>query len=310
MVRSRQGSGSAVFDTSARLQEQDIPVLAYQPAGFHAPEMEVLQVSGLRARVPDRMFQVPHRYAFHLLLIVSEGTCTQFVDFEPVACVAGTVLRIRAGQTHVFGYESNWDGWLILFPPEFLASFPTAFSIMGRLAQLEIGTGSLEITPEQMHLLNALVAQMHLDTRLEAPATVRGMLLRHQLSAFLLRLHLLSDLDTREDGISPRTRERFEAFTRLLDRNFKHWHSVADYARALECSQKSLSRAALEIEGMTPKAVITARLTLEAKRILAHERTSVSSVAAKLGFGEATNFVKFFKRETGYTPAEFRFRHS
>jgi AraC-like DNA-binding protein len=32
----------------------------------------------------------------------------------------------------------------------------------------------------------------------------------------------------------------------------------------------------------------------------------VSSIAEKLGFDEATNFSKFFRREVGCTPAEFR----
>ncbi|WP_336297645.1 helix-turn-helix domain-containing protein [Marinomonas mediterranea] len=35
----------------------------------------------------------------------------------------------------------------------------------------------------------------------------------------------------------------------------------------------------------------------------------VSTIAEKLSFEEATNFSKFFKRETGAPPAEFRLQY-
>lgn len=54
------------------------------------------------------------------------------------------------------------------------------------------------------------------------------------------------------------------------------------------------------------KAVITDRLVLEAKRLLAHSLLPVAGIGDQLGFGEATNFVKFFRRETGLTPGDFR----
>lgn len=35
---------------------------------------------------------------------------------------------------------------------------------------------------------------------------------------------------------------------------------------------------------------------------------SIRSIGRRLGFDEATNFGKFFRRETGMTPRSFRFR--
>jgi transcriptional regulator GlxA family with amidase domain len=60
--------------------------------------------------------------------------------------------------------------------------------------------------------------------------------------------------------------------------------------------------------GMTAKAFIAARIVLEAKRLLVHTDLSVATIAEKLGFHEATNFSKFFRREADSTPAEFRRR--
>jgi AraC-like DNA-binding protein len=296
-------NGAAAKD---RVSAPDIPLLAYRPAADNQPDMEVLRFSALRQRVPARMLNSVHRYEFHLLVIVTEGGCTQSVDFEPVSCGVGTVLRIRAGQSHLFGCDRDWDGWLILFRPEFLPSSLTAWPTLIRPVQLENVPDVMRTTPEELRLLRRTAAQLRTDATAKISEEHRNALLRHQLCAMLIRLLMLSDQRETEDPVPTRTRQRFEMFIRLIEQKFMRWHKVADYARALDCSQKSLTRAALEIDGVTAKACITARITLEAKRFLAHGDKSVADIAAGLGFDETTNFVKFFKREAGATPAEFR----
>lgn len=48
------------------------------------------------------------------------------------------------------------------------------------------------------------------------------------------------------------------------------------------------------------------RLVLEARRLLFHTPESLKEIAFNLGFSEASYFTRFFKRETGLTPAEYR----
>jgi AraC-like DNA-binding protein len=79
-----------------------------------------------------------------------------------------------------------------------------------------------------------------------------------------------------------------------------------DYADQLGYTEKSLARAVAAAAGTTAKAFIAARINLEAKRLLVHTDQPIATLAEKLGFDEATNFSKFFKREVGCTPAEFR----
>jgi AraC-like DNA-binding protein len=56
------------------------------------------------------------------------------------------------------------------------------------------------------------------------------------------------------------------------------------------------------------KAFIATRLALEAKRLLTHSALSVGAIADRLGFDDASNFVKFFRRHAGCAPTEFRRR--
>jgi AraC-like DNA-binding protein len=94
-----------------------------------------------------------------------------------------------------------------------------------------------------------------------------------------------------------------------VEREYRRWHSVGQYASRLGCSEKSLSRATRTVVDMSAKSLLVDRIVLEAKRLLAHSVSPVAAIAAELGFDEATNFVKFFRRETGVTPGSFRGRH-
>jgi len=69
---------------------------------------------------------------------------------------------------------------------------------------------------------------------------------------------------------------------------------IEDYADRLGCSTKALRRACLAVRGLPPKMMIEERVILEAKRLIAYTSWPIEAIAETVGFGEATNFVKFF----------------
>ncbi len=154
--------------------------------------------------------------------------------------------------------------------------------------------------------VTATIAQMMEDATVIATRPLVGALLRSQLETLLLRLELAQPRSSAEPATAPEALARLRQFEALVEREFRHWHGVGRYARSLRCSEKTLARAALAIRGKTAKALLNERRTLEAKRLLVHSASSVAAIAEALGFEEATNFVKFFKRETRVTPGAFR----
>ena len=81
---------------------------------------------------------------------------------------------------------------------------------------------------------------------------------------------------------------------------------MGPHACHLGCSEESLSRATLALTALGAKAFLTRRIALEARRLLVHTLLPEAAIGDPLGFDEATNFVKFFRRETGFTPVAFR----
>ena len=77
----------------------DIQRLGYQPQAPYQLDLEVFSVGDLRRRGKEQV-RVTHRYEFHTLVCVTQGTCTQMVDFKSISCEPGSLLVVQcAGRT-------------------------------------------------------------------------------------------------------------------------------------------------------------------------------------------------------------------
>lgn len=289
-----------------RKKSASIQQLEYDPAGPYQLALEVFAVSDLRRRGSREKVRTTHRYTFFMFVCVTKGTCTQLIDFSPTACEIGSLLTLKPGQAHNFGHDEDWDGWIVLFRPEFLLPAAAPAGDLKLAVDLERLPAHLHLHEDELRSVAAAIKQMRKDATLDAPAEELHALLRYQLYALLSRFTIFHGRHEVRAAPDSRALQRFKRFQQLVDQRFAQWHQVTDYAQQLGCTEKSLTRAATAAIGMNAKTFIASRISLEAKRLLVHTDTPVTLVAEKLGFDEATNFSKFFKREAGCTPAEFR----
>ncbi len=283
----------------------DIQRLGYQPQSLYQLDLEVFSMAELRLRGKDQL-RMTHRYEFHTLVCVTKGSCVQMVDFKSISCEPGSLLFLRAGQAHNYGRSEDWDGWNVLFRPEFVLPVSTVPHDLKLVIDLQKLPEHVHLSSHELQKVTALIQQMHEDTQIDAQQEDVHALLRHQLYALMTRLSILQGRQQVQEPLASPASYRFKRFEQLVNERFAEWHQVTDYASHLGYTEKSLARAVTGAAGMTVKAFIAARINLEAKRLLVHTDMSVVVIAERLGFEEATNFSKFFRREVGCTPAEFR----
>jgi AraC-like DNA-binding protein len=285
-----------------------IQQIGYRPPDGYTLDLEVFSASELRYRIDTARFHAAHRIEFYQLIYITHGTCIHTVDFHPLQCGAGTILMLRPAQAQQFDVRSDWDGWVVIFRPEFLLPLHNASNIADvKLAvDLDALPDELSVDLEQSKHLNTIISQMHTDTLMQAPSVDLHNLLRHQLYALLLRLQIVHGHNKPKDKHVIANVARFQYFKQLVEKNFAKWHLVSDYATDMGCSEKSLNRAVREVSGSATKSFITSRVNLEAKRLLAHTAMPIRLISDRVGFDETTNFVKFFKREVGCSPGDFR----
>jgi AraC-like DNA-binding protein len=289
-------------------RQTKVDQIEYRPRGREL-DVEVFLFSDLRRRVSRAELLTLYHYSFHTLICVTKGEVNQVVDFQPIECSAGSLLVLRPGQVHSFGSDDGWDGWMVLFRAEFLPSETQTTSDLLPALALDRLPDHLSLSNADFQAVSESISRMRLDAESDAPSKDVHALLRYQLCALLVRMTILQDRHVETAVARTPGIQRFARFRTLLEQNHARWHHVADYAAALTCTQKSLTRASMEATGQSAKTVITARIALQAKRLLVHTDRPVFLIAEGLGFEEATNFAKFFRRETGSTPIEFRRQH-
>lgn len=292
--------------------QRRVTPVQYSPPTGYALDVEVIRDEELRRRVAMIDQRGIERVDFHVLLFVTSGTYTHVVDFETVECSPGSCVVIQPGQVHRFGTEDDWTGWLLvvrssLFPPEIGAGAVGPLDFFRQLHALptHIPTGG-----SVLEAVIEIFERMEMDTAMTAELNPLNHLLRSQCRLLFTRLHLAVEDAPLGPRVEPILLERFRAFRTSVEENFRRWHTVAPYAYDLGCSNKTLNRASLAVADLTAKAFLVDRIVLEAKRLLAHTLLNVSAISSELGFDEPTNFVKFFRRETGVTPGAFRTGHA
>jgi AraC-like DNA-binding protein len=237
----------------------------------------------------------PHRTEFHRLLLVDAGHTWHEVDFTQHPLGPGTVLWVRPGQVQRFG--PSVDGELVLFTH----GVPAATS--GELAPVprdQRGGPVWRLDRDAYTGVREMVRQLRLEAGRSTASADEAR--RHLLSVLLLRIShadpaRLACANT--NGLAAR-------FAAEVERDFARTHRVADYADRLGYSVRTLSRASTAATGHSAREVVEARITLEAKHLLAYTNLAASAVGRRLGFSEPTNFGKFFLRRTGLTPGQFR----
>ncbi|HFK5570495.1 TPA: helix-turn-helix domain-containing protein [Elizabethkingia meningoseptica] len=71
-------------------------------------------------------------------------------------------------------------------------------------------------------------------------------------------------------------------------------------------TRKYLSKVIKKTLNKTPKDVINQTLTIEAKLLLKRSNANINEIAASLSFSDQAMFSKFFKKQTGQSPSEYK----
>ena len=92
----------------------------------------------------------------------------------------------------------------------------------------------------------------------------------------------------------------------LVEQHFKTKHSVAEYSELLNKSSKTISNIFSKIGSKTPLQYIQERKMLEARRLLRRSNMQIQEIAYEIGYDDIQAFSRFFKKQEGISPSEFK----
>lgn len=264
--------------------------------------------------MPDFLYKgeiddgVPHVHTFYEILWFQEGTGSHFVDFQEYPILPGTIFFLTPGQVHHFDGSDAYKGLAIKLCTDFMQGSGEdndAFVKYGLFHNFDTAPYYV-VDDETSAQLQALVGGM--EEELKVGGSIGHVdMLRSLLKIFLIKVyrHGRREGENRLDALKP-SHKLFVQFKRLLERDFATKHTVQEYADALNVAVRTLNKCVNECSGRSPLAFINERIMLEAKRQVRYSRLMIKEIAYNLGYEDPSYFVKFFKRQTGLLPLDFR----
>ncbi|WP_190212370.1 helix-turn-helix domain-containing protein [Kitasatospora indigofera] len=238
----------------------------------------------------------PHRHSFYEMVYVTGGRGAHVLDLAHWPLRPPHLCVITPGQVHHWDGAEELSGFVALFNEDFL-DHPEDAAALRQLA----GTPWLHLGAEAGGLA-ALFAELEREYRAALPGCAG--VLRAYLHILVVRA--ARALTPEAPQPAGRAAELASRFTRLIATEGPVERQVSWYARELGVSASHLHSLVKEATGRTPGQLIRGRQALEAKRLLLNTGLTVRQIAGQAGFADPAYFCRFFRRETGVTPGEFR----
>jgi AraC family transcriptional regulator, transcriptional activator of pobA len=245
----------------------------------------------------------PHRQTVYDFVFLTNGKSTRSKGLDKYEFCANTFFFLPAFQisTHELmskdaeGFYCHFDleifncKWM---KPDMLAEFPF----------LQFN-GSPLITINKAAKANVLNILNRLESEYENNSTFDLDIIRVNLLALLLEIRQFSKQEKITENAAIRIAQQYK---NKLSRYIYEKHSVAEYAAMLAISPNHLNKCVKAATGKSAQDLLSEMVLLEAKVLLKQTSLTVNEIAWKTGKEDASDFIRFFKSKTGFTPTEYR----
>ena len=257
----------------------------------------------------NRHFSVkyPHRHDFFEVLYLSKGSGFHVIDSNKYNIVPPCVFFMSPGQAHKIEFSGDIEGYIFIFTAEFylinqtnqnrLIEFPFFFTIRQDNPPLEFTSSS------DVDFIESLFRKAISETE-------KGNNYSVDLLCSVLDLILTSCSVLYKSGENAMQKGRghfvVKKFFQEVEENYHKNLTVSEYAERLAITPNHLTQTVTELTGKTSLQIIKSKQLLEIKRLLVHSNLGISEIAHRLNFSDQSYFTKFFKRETGISPLQYR----
>lgn len=254
---------------------------------------------------PNRWEIKPHQHdALLQIVYIRSGEGEISIENRRIAFTAPCIILLPCRTVHAFRCTEETDGPIITAaqrPLESMARIasPDVFGLIQQPAVIPLpwpADGQEPFWP-----LFQLLQQ-------EAQNMARGHVAAG-LSLLIALLVQISRLDRQSTARRPGKGRRaalLGQFRELVNQHFRsHW-TLDLYAEKLGISPAQLGRICREELGEAPMALVGGRVMREAQRQLAYTDLEIKQIAHGLGFSDSSYFSRYFRKQAGITPREFR----
>ncbi|WP_292945473.1 helix-turn-helix domain-containing protein [Olleya sp. UBA1516] len=287
---------------------KDIPQIVFNSQKPNNSGIEILSIENLANRKDQVVSHHPekaHQVAFNMIVLYTAGESKQLVDFVWHTVKKNTIIHISKGQINAFQFTKNLKGYILLFTEDYLLKQINALpkNELIRLFNAHLFSPIIQVPIDSnvVHYIELLFEEYHNQKEdYNQENTYKS--LHNIIFSKLERLKQYQTIHLKQSKLL----NTFLDFKSLLDLHFKTSRNADFYAEKLNITYKHLNTICKATIAITAKQFIDQFVVLEAKRLLINSEIKSTELAYSLGFEESTNFVKYFKKHTGFTPNKFK----
>lgn len=255
--------------------------------------------------IKSGIIQFPtHRESFYCIILVERGCTTLKVNGVEGTVGPNTVICGLPGEIWEWEQNPEIEGKAVIFEPDFIMSVVKDPLLLQRPVFLRADSHNPFIPVSEKGFLWIRDIMMEMMEVVSSPVKFHDL-----LRAQLWHLVLLIEKEYQQGGYKDEdmpSRNYATGFVNLVGMELYRHHDVDYYADRLCITTNYLNKISHVSLGVSARCYIQSRIIAEAKNLLDITEMNVSEVSATLGFETPNYFIRFFKKQTGITPGEYR----
>lgn len=247
--------------------------------------------------------QPPFSIDDYRLGVLARGEIHASINLVERHLTAGTLVFLGPGsilspisfsdEIEIFGLALFAD-----FPMPFAAGqMPLAFN--GQVRDFQIQAGEDDVMTAQQIIDTVWHTIRQKDYNRQTVTSLVGALMHHYDGLYRRQMESRQASQSREQTI-------FDRFIYLVNQHATREHQIGFYADKMCLTQRYLGTVIRQASGTTAKEWIDRALVEHVKIELKHTDKPIAQISDEMNFPSASFFSKYFKRETGLTPGDYR----
>ncbi len=243
-----------------------------------------------------------HAHDFYLVMLFTKGSGSHTIDFNEYKISRGAMFFMSPSEVHSWKLSDDADGYILFFNSSFhlmealsrqLFNLPF-FRTKNKISYALLNEKDLKQTS---NIFKSMLTENSFDSK------YLPFIMRSYMDVLLYKLASVIKADALKQETMGSVLPELET---LIGLYYKEHHSVLFYAEKLHTTSQQLNATAKNYLDKTVQDLIHERVMAEARRLLVYSSLTVSEIAYELNFKDNSYFNRFFKKEEGLTPDQFR----
>jgi AraC family transcriptional regulator, transcriptional activator of pobA len=260
-----------------------------------------------RSQIHDWLIRAHrHRNLFQILLI-ERGGGEMIFETSSLDFAAPAAIIVQPNAAHGFRFRpGDTNGWVVSFTDDVANMMgEQSAEALARLRALAADPIVKLESGDEISRLSALCNDLYQERFLAREG--HRLATRALLALIAIEAARLAASRARTGSVTLAPADpTLQALRELVEDHFRKERQIEFYAKRLNMTTDRLNDLVKRATGVTAGHLIRQRALTEAKRELVFTNRAIHEIAYDLSFSDPSHFARFFRKQTGKTPQDFR----